>query len=194
MPEASTAASGEPPARLAMTGITKSFGGVAAHSYLYVLGNRSVTWAMNVLFDCYIRDMMTCFKLMPLELYRSLDISSRGFGMEAEITGKLLARRIRPFEVPITYRFRTTGRSFVRPLRYLRKVVPAVWREVNADPRPALVLDHVAGEALAGGRPRRVGADPARRGARQYLLRSRLKPPSPVPWPDPLRSAAAAGP
>jgi glycosyltransferase involved in cell wall biosynthesis len=49
-----------------------------------------------------------------------------------------------------------TGRSFVRPLRYLRQVVPAVWRELNQPEegrRPLLVLDHVAGEGLAGGRP-----------------------------------------
>jgi hypothetical protein len=43
----------------------------------------------------------------------------------------LLAKGHRYLEVPIGYRFRTTGRSFVRPLRYLRQVVPAVWRELN---------------------------------------------------------------
>src|SRR5438552_277326 len=37
---------------------------------------------------------------------RSLDIRSHGFGMEAELTGKLLRRRIRPYEVPISYRAR----------------------------------------------------------------------------------------
>jgi hypothetical protein len=37
-------------------------------------------------------------------LARSLDITSDGFGMEADITGKLLAPRIGPFEVPITNR------------------------------------------------------------------------------------------
>jgi hypothetical protein len=71
------------------------------------------------------------------------------------LTLDLLAKGYRYLEVPIGYRFRTTGRSFVRPLRYLRMVVPAVWRELNPapHPRPALVLDHVAGEGLAGGRP-----------------------------------------
>ena len=49
---------------------------------------------------------------MPLDLLRSLNITSDGFGTEAEITGKLLARRIRPLEVPITYRAR--GREEVR--------------------------------------------------------------------------------
>ncbi len=48
---------------------------------------------------------------MPLDLLRSLNITADGFGMEAEITGKLLARRIRPFEVPITYRARSAKQA-----------------------------------------------------------------------------------
>jgi len=33
-----------------------------------------------------------------------------------------------PAEVPISYRYRTEGQSFIRLGPYLRKVVPAVWR------------------------------------------------------------------
>ena len=56
------------------------------------------------------------------------------------LTLDLLAKGYRYLEVPIGYRFRTTGRSFVRPLRYLRRVLPAVWQELNptrADRRDA---------------------------------------------------------
>jgi hypothetical protein len=70
------------------------------------------------------------------------------------LTLDLLAKGYRYLEVPIGYQFRTTGRSFVRPARYLRQVVPAVWKELNAAaPGRPLVLDHVGGEGLAGGRP-----------------------------------------
>jgi dolichol-phosphate hexosyltransferase len=86
---------------------TRTFGSHNAYSYLYVLGNRAVTTVANVLFNCYISDLETCFKLMSLELYRSLDVKSAGFGMEAEITGKLLGRGIRPYEIPITYKARS---------------------------------------------------------------------------------------
>jgi len=85
----------------------RSFGGHSAYSFWYVVGNKFITTVANVLFNAYIGDLETCFKLMPLDLYRSLDVRSRGFGMEAEITGKLLARGVRPFEVPITYRARS---------------------------------------------------------------------------------------
>ena len=86
---------------------TRTFGSHNAYSYLYVLGNRGVTTMANILFNCYISDLETCFKLMPLDLYRSMNIASAGFGMEAEITGKLLRQGIRPYEVPITYRARS---------------------------------------------------------------------------------------
>lgn len=86
---------------------SRTFGSHSAYSFWYVMGNKGVTTVANILFNAYIADLETCYKLMPLELYRSLDITSNGFGMEAEITGKLLARQIRPFEVPITYRARS---------------------------------------------------------------------------------------
>ena len=85
----------------------RTFGSHSAFSFWYVMGNKAVTMAANVLFNSYIGDLETCFKLMPVELYRSLRIRSRGFGMEAEVTGKLLRRKIRPYEVPISYRART---------------------------------------------------------------------------------------
>jgi dolichol-phosphate hexosyltransferase len=81
----------------------RTFGSHSAYSFWYVMGNKAVTTAANVLFNSYIGDLETCFKLMPVALYRSLDVRSRGFGMEAEVTGKLLRRRVRPFEVPISY-------------------------------------------------------------------------------------------
>ena len=86
---------------------TRTFGSHNAYSYLYVLGNRVVTTYANVLFNCYITDLETCFKLMPVDLYRSLDIRSAGFGMEAELTGKVLRAGIRLYEVPISYKART---------------------------------------------------------------------------------------
>jgi dolichol-phosphate hexosyltransferase len=85
----------------------RTFGSHSSFSFWYVMGNKAVTTAANVLFNCYLGDLETCFKLMPVELYRSLNVRSRGFGMEAEVTGKLLRRKYRPYEVPISYRART---------------------------------------------------------------------------------------
>ena len=57
---------------------------------------------------CYFSDLETCFKLIPAPLYReALRVRETGFGAEAEVTGKLLRRGIRPFEVPISYKARS---------------------------------------------------------------------------------------
>jgi glycosyltransferase involved in cell wall biosynthesis len=47
------------------------------------------------------------------------------------LTLNLLGQGFRYAEVPITYRFRTSGRSFVRLLPYLRRVVPAAIHEIR---------------------------------------------------------------
>jgi len=108
---------------------TRVFGGTSAYTYWYVLGNRAVTTAANVLFNAYITDLSTCFKLLPLPLYRELQIKENGFGADPELTGKLLKRGIRPFEIPITYRSRTraegkkiTWRHGIEALVVLAKV------------------------------------------------------------------------
>ncbi|MGH3682929.1 MAG: glycosyltransferase family 2 protein [Natronosporangium sp.] len=83
------------------------FGSHTAYSFWYVVGNKAITTAANVFYNSYLGDLETCFKLMPVPLFRTLDIRSRGFGMEAEITAKLLRRQIKPYEVPISYRARS---------------------------------------------------------------------------------------
>ncbi|MBV8692411.1 MAG: glycosyltransferase family 2 protein [Actinobacteria bacterium] len=82
---------------------TRSFGSHTAFSFWYVVGNKVVTLWANLLFNSWISDLETCFKLLPADLYRQLDVRADGFGMEAELTGKLLKRGYRPFEVPVRY-------------------------------------------------------------------------------------------
>ncbi len=102
----------------------RTFGGHSAYSFWYVMGNKGVTTAANILFNAYVGDLETCFKLMPVSLYRSLDIRSAGFGMEAEVTAKLLRRKIRPYEVPISYTAR--GRADGKKITW-RDGVEALW-------------------------------------------------------------------
>jgi dolichol-phosphate hexosyltransferase len=103
---------------------TRSFSSHTAFSFWFVLGNKGVTFVANALFDSWISDLETCFKLLPLPLYRSLKVRSAGFGMEAEITGKLLKRGVRPYEVPIRYRARSRDEG--KKLTW-RDGVEAVW-------------------------------------------------------------------
>lgn len=86
----------------------RAFGGYTSHSFLYVLGNRGVTLAANVLFNVYLRDLMACHKAMRTELFRSLPLRATGFTIEPEITARLLQRGERIFEVPVRYKARSS--------------------------------------------------------------------------------------
>jgi dolichol-phosphate hexosyltransferase len=86
---------------------TRSFAAHSAYSFWFVMGNKGVTLWNNLLFNSYLSDLETCYKLMPLTIWRSLDLRSNGFELEPEITAKLLKRGHRIFEVPITYAARS---------------------------------------------------------------------------------------
>jgi len=86
----------------------RAFDGYTSHSFLYVLGNKGVTLAANVLFNVYLKDIMTCHKVMRTDLFRSLPLTARGFDIEAEITARLIQSGERIFELPIQYRARST--------------------------------------------------------------------------------------
>lgn len=103
---------------------TRTFGSHTAYSFWYVVGNKAVTLVANVLYNSWLSDLETCFKLMPLDMYRSLDLHEEGFGVEPEIAGKLLRAGIRPFEVPINYKAR--GREEGKKLTW-RDGVRALW-------------------------------------------------------------------
>jgi glycosyltransferase involved in cell wall biosynthesis len=77
-----------------------------AFSFWYVVGNRGVTFAANLLFNCWLGDLMTCHKAIRTDLFRSLSLRESGFAIEAEITARLLRRGTRIFEVPVSYRAR----------------------------------------------------------------------------------------
>jgi glycosyltransferase involved in cell wall biosynthesis len=115
---------------------TRSFSSHSAYSFWFVMGNKAVTLWNNVLFNSYLSDLETCYKLMPLEIWRQLDLRSNGFEIEPEITAKLLRRGYRIFEVPISYaaRSRAEGKklTLARIRASRRPVAPATAREETA--------------------------------------------------------------
>jgi glycosyltransferase involved in cell wall biosynthesis len=84
----------------------RGFESHSAFSFWYVIGNKGVTLAANLLFNSYLGDIMTCHKAMRTDVFRSLQLKSRGFDIEPEITGKLLAQGHRIYEVPVRYQAR----------------------------------------------------------------------------------------
>jgi glycosyltransferase involved in cell wall biosynthesis len=72
-------------------------------SYRYALGNRMLTFLTNVLFNANLSDLHTCLKLVPAMVMDEFRFTERGFGLDTELTALLLRRRLRPFEVPVSY-------------------------------------------------------------------------------------------
>jgi dolichol-phosphate hexosyltransferase len=91
----------------------RGFGGQTAYSYWFVIGNRLVTMASNILFDCYISDMETGYKVLRTELWRRLNLRGSRFDIEPEITARVLRLGYRIHEVPIRYyaRSRADGKK-----------------------------------------------------------------------------------
>jgi glycosyltransferase involved in cell wall biosynthesis len=86
----------------------RAFDGYTSHSFLFVLGNKGVTLACNVLYNVYLHDIMTCHKMIRTDVFRSLSLRSAGFAIEPEITARLVQKGERIYEVPVHYRARAT--------------------------------------------------------------------------------------
>ena len=81
--------------------------------WLSVAANRGLTMLTNVLFSGTLTDMETCYKIMAAPVARSLALESNRFDIEPEITAKLLRRRCRIVERPVTFdpRNRASGKK-----------------------------------------------------------------------------------
>lgn len=98
-------------------------------SFLHAMANRVMTLIANLLFGAYVTDMHTCLKMVPVDTFRALNLTERGFGLDTEVTAKLLKLGVRPFEVPVTYCSRSsaegkkiTWRDGVKCLQVLARV------------------------------------------------------------------------
>jgi len=106
---------------------TRAWTSQSSFSFWYVVGNKAVTFATNLLYNCWISDVMTCHKAMRTELYRSLPLRERGFAIEPEIAARVLRAGERIHEVQIHYRARSreAGKKLTTfdGLRVLRTLV-----------------------------------------------------------------------
>jgi dolichol-phosphate hexosyltransferase len=106
---------------------TRAWQAHSSYGFWYVIGNKFVTFATNLLYNCWISDVMTCHKAMRTEFFRSLPLRERGFAIEPEIAARVLRSGERIYEVPITYRARSRGEgkklTALDGLRVLRTLV-----------------------------------------------------------------------
>ena len=94
-------------------------------------GNHVLTRALQVVARQKISDGQSGYRALSLDAARNAEII-HDFNYAQVLTLDLMAKGFRYREVPISYHFRTTGESFIKLGRYLRNVVPAVYKEINA--------------------------------------------------------------
>ncbi len=71
--------------------------------FWHMIANKLLTFMTNILYNSILSDMETGYKLFRRDIISEISIHSKRFNFEPEITAKLLKRRIRIFEVPITF-------------------------------------------------------------------------------------------
>lgn len=74
-----------------------------AFKITHLLGNKFLSFLTNVLYDCTLTDMETCYKVFRAEYFKKVNIRSNRFDFEPEITAKVLKQRVRLIELPISY-------------------------------------------------------------------------------------------
>ncbi|MEW6567399.1 MAG: glycosyltransferase family 2 protein [Chloroflexota bacterium] len=92
--------------------------------FWHMVANKLLTLMTNVLYNSILTDMETGYKLFRREVIQSLPLRSNRFDIEPEITAKLLKRRLRIFEVPITFNPREYSEG--KKIK-LRDAFAAVW-------------------------------------------------------------------
>jgi glycosyltransferase involved in cell wall biosynthesis len=86
------------------------FMGGAPHRVLYFwhsVGNKLLTLCSNCLTDLNLTDMETCYKAFEREILQAIPLQETRFGFEPEITVKVAKRKLRVYEVGISYSGRT---------------------------------------------------------------------------------------
>jgi glycosyltransferase involved in cell wall biosynthesis len=76
---------------------------VRVHMFWHYVGNRMLTLLSNMFTNINLTDMETCYKVFRRHVAERLDIQSRTFAVEPEITAKVAKLRARIYEVPISY-------------------------------------------------------------------------------------------
>lgn len=76
--------------------------------FYHYLANFTLTFLCNLLTNRNMTDIETCYKAFRAEVIKPLNLTSKGFGMEVEITALVCKTKARTYEVPISY----YGRSY----------------------------------------------------------------------------------
>jgi len=92
--------------------------------FWHMIANQLLTLMTNVLYNTILTDMETGYKVFRREVIQGMKLRARGFEFEPEFTAKVLKRRFRIFEVPISFNPRDYSQG--KKIK-LRDAFLAVW-------------------------------------------------------------------
>lgn len=71
--------------------------------YWNMVANKILTFVTNILYNNILTDMETGYKLFRRQVVQDMPLHAHGFEFEPEFTAKILKRKVRVYEVPITF-------------------------------------------------------------------------------------------
>jgi glycosyltransferase involved in cell wall biosynthesis len=71
--------------------------------FWHMIANKILTFMTNILYDNILTDMETGYKVFRRQVIEGMVLQANSFDFEPEFTAKILKRRYRIFEVPITF-------------------------------------------------------------------------------------------
>jgi dolichol-phosphate mannosyltransferase len=92
---------------------------------LHYVGNKFLSFITSILYGQWITDMETCYKLFPKKAVDNMKLKARRFDFEPEITAKLLKKRYKILEIPISTKPRGYGEG--KKLNTLKDGSIALW-------------------------------------------------------------------
>ena len=135
------------------------FLGAGPHRVLYFwhsVGNSILTFISNCLTNINLSDMETCYKVFRRDIIQSISIEENRFGFEPEITVKIAKRRLRIYEVGISY----WGRTYEEGKKIgWKDGVRALWCLLKysiTEPRARLSSPQESSPARGGGADRQI--------------------------------------
>jgi len=121
--------------------------------FWHMVGNTFLTFLSNLFTDLNLTDVWTGSKVFRAEILTSISLRSAGFGFEPEFTAKVARRRLRIYEVPISY----SGRTYAEGKKIgwrdgLAGIWTIVYHAVVREGRAEPAYDHLTLQRMAAHR------------------------------------------
>ncbi len=97
-----------------------------AFTKLNLIGNKIINFMFRIAYGVDLRDILSGYRALTKELYKSVELEKSGFEVETELTVETISKGFRIIEVPITYKKRG-GKTKLNPIKDGMKIAIAIY-------------------------------------------------------------------